>query len=177
MGIFNKKIITQKVYGENKNSIRFLLRAILIYFMWAIFYHYTVDIININDPLNRAVSNFSYKMLSIFQQNFALESSNGDYFLLYSNIKLVRVGDSCNGLELYVIFISFYLAQLNFYSNITRIFVGILLIFFSNSMRISLLAILSLHNSKYLNFHHKYTFVLFVYSVIIFIWIWPKRKS
>lgn len=91
----------------------------------------------------------------------------------------VCVGTGCSGLELFFIFAAFILI---YQGNRRHMWwflpVGLGAILVLNIIRITLLSVINHHYPQYLDFNHKYTFVLIVYGAIFALWlIWVNRLS
>jgi exosortase family protein XrtF len=163
-------------YQENRQPIHFLLRAGLIYLVWTIAYHGFLLAMGINDPLTKVVSVTSSKILSLFDKNITLKIIKQANYIYFSDKPLVRIGNACNGLELYVLFLAFYLALNKFIASWRWVLLGIFGIFVLNIGRIAALAWVVLKIPHQLDFHHKYTFALIVYSWIFLIWFLSARR-
>jgi exosortase family protein XrtF len=163
-------------YKENRHPINFLLRAGLIYLVWAIAYHGFMLAMGINDPLTKLVSVTSSKFLSLFDKNITLKIIKKANYIYFSDKPLVRIGNACNGLELYVLFVAFYIALNKFIASWKWVLLGIFGIFVLNIGRIAALAWVVLKIPHQLDFHHKYTFAVVVYSWIFLIWFLSARR-
>jgi len=94
-------------------------------------------------------------------------------YLAISNQPVLAVYEGCNSLNVIIVFISFLFAFGPF-SKAMWWFVpmGVLIIYFSNLMRIILLFIVSVKLPDYLYFTHKYLFTAFIYAVVFVLWAW-----
>lgn len=89
----------------------------------------------------------------------------------------VTIATNCNGFSLMALYSGFIIAF--FIPVITKLWallIGNLVIFFLNTIRLALLAIVVKTNPAMLEFHHKYTFTLLMYGVIIFMWWYWSAK-
>jgi exosortase/archaeosortase family protein len=163
-------------YQENRQPIHFLLRAGLIYLVWTIAYHGFLLAMGINDPLTKAVAVISFKFSSLFDNNITLKFIQNLNYIYFQDKPLICIGHECNGLELYVLFVAFYLALNKFIASWKWILLGIFGIFVLNIGRIAALAWVVLKIPHQLDFHHKYTFALVVYSWIFLIWFLSARR-
>jgi len=163
-------------YYENRQPIRFLIRAGLIYLLWTISYRWFLLEIGINDPLTRLVAHTSASFSSSFSKSITLKLIQNSNYIYYQDKPLVFVGSACNGLELYVLFVAFYLALGKFLVSWRWILLGVFGIFVLNIGRISALAWVVLKIPHQLDFHHQYTFALVVYSWILLIWFLSARR-
>ena len=89
------------------------------------------------------------------------------------------VGDSCNGISLFILFTGFIVAYKgNWKYKLVYIFLGIISIELMNVLRLVGLAILDTYNRAWTEFNHSYTFTIFIYSVIFILWIiWVNKFS
>jgi exosortase/archaeosortase family protein len=83
------------------------------------------------------------------------------------------IGDACNGVGLFAVFIIFMMA----FPGPTRhkpwfAALGILTIHLINAVRIAALCIVTTINYEWLTFNHDYTFYVVVYGWVIGLWIW-----
>lgn len=108
----------------------------------------------------------------------ATPDRNGPYVLLIENdATVLSVFEGCNGINVAIIFISFLLA----FGRPTKrllwfIPLGLLIIHFTNLLRIGLLFYVTKNMSDYLYFTHKYLFTAIIYLAVFFMWyLWLSR--
>lgn len=94
----------------------------------------------------------------------------------------VVIGNPCDGLSLFILFVSFLAVfKGKIWFKTLFIGLGIVLIHFLNVGRVLALALIVVYSPESLDFHHKYSFTLFVYLVIFFLWYWRiniyKKKA
>ena len=94
----------------------------------------------------------------------------------------VVIGNPCDGLSLFILFVSFLAVfKGKIWFKTLFISLGIVLIHFLNVSRVLALALIVVYSPESLDFHHKYSFTLFVYLVIFFLWYWRiniyKKKA
>ena len=91
----------------------------------------------------------------------------------------VWIGDPCDGIELFALFIGFLLAFPTNYKNLWWFLpLGVLAIHFLNLLRVVGLSILQYYKPELLEFNHTYTFTILVYGFVMFLWyIWASRFS
>jgi exosortase family protein XrtF len=89
------------------------------------------------------------------------------------------IGDPCDGLTLFAVFSFFVIAfpgKIN--HKLWFIPAGIILIHTMNIVRISLLCIVLVNHSDWLNFNHTYLFQVIMYGFVFLLWfIWIKKFS
>lgn len=84
----------------------------------------------------------------------------------------VIIGTPCDGLSLFILFTSFLLVfSGKWWFKIIYILLGIGLIHFLNVLRVVALALVVKYSPESLDFHHSYTFTLFIYSIIFLVWM------
>ena len=95
------------------------------------------------------------------------------------NHRGVCIGNGCSGLELFVLFFGFiFLMRGRLVDKLWFVplgFIGILLL---NVIRIVSLILIQVYKPEYLDFNHKYTFVIIVYGAIFGLWLlWVNKFS
>jgi exosortase/archaeosortase family protein len=170
-------LIGIEIYSKNKYFIQFLAKSLIIYFTWSFLYHSVLVSWGINDPLTGWVASGANKICQVFDSKIHLKIIDKKNFIYLGDRPLVFIDDPCNGLELYVLFIAFYVAIGKLLYSIKWMFFGIIGIFILNVARISGLAWVVLYRPADLDFHHKYTFALVVYSWILLVWVFSLQKK
>jgi exosortase family protein XrtF len=89
------------------------------------------------------------------------------------------IGDPCNGLSLFALFISFIIAYPGSWKHkLWFIPVGITLIHTMNIIRITFLCIIVLKKPEWLEFNHTYLWQVFMYGFVFLLWFtWIKKFS
>lgn len=167
----------KKIYRKNKYYLQFFGKCLILYFSWSLVYHGLLFNLGINDPLTDLVSSSAFNFCLLFEPNISLKIIDNKNFIYYGGKSLVFIDDPCNGLELYILFVAFYVAVGKLFSSLKWIFLGIVGIFILNVARISGLAWIVLYRPTDLDFHHKYTFALVVYSWILLVWVVSLQKK
>lgn len=167
---------------ENKRLVRFLIVGAGIFIGWYLLYYIILPEKNVLDaPLIRLQSYASVLLLNLlgYDATYVDISSVFTCSVAINNQASVKVGGECGGLELLVLFVGFVLAfGGNWRKMLWFIPAGILLIIFLNILRIASLAAINLHYPEYLDFNHKYTFVIIVYAAIFGMWwYWVNQES
>ena len=87
------------------------------------------------------------------------------------------IGEACNGLKLMGIFACFIISYGKFnYKKIIFIIAGIVLIHFTNVIRVAGLTYIEAIYPEYLDFNHNVTFQVIIYSVIFGLWwVWINK--
>lgn len=119
--------------------------------------------------------------LNGYEAHYTIALKPGETYI-YLNHELlpqVRIGSSCNGLELLVLFALFILCYPgNFFFKILYMSGGIIVVHTLNILRNYWLTLLSFHHSVYFNFYHRYLFIFIIYGLIFILWIlWANYFS
>lgn len=186
LGFSMKRVFRNKVIG-------FLVTALLLFVSWQFLYIY---FINTQTDLDGLVSkNLAYsanELLHFFGYNSIVdiqflfeEGKEVRYIILRmidSNLPGVRIGDACNGLNLFGLFlivIAAFPTRENKSKNLHKLWyipLGILLIHLVNMIRVTILTVIATYNYEALNFNHDVTFKLITYTFIFFLWyIWMTK--
>jgi len=89
----------------------------------------------------------------------------------------VGVGNPCNGLEVMVLFIGFVLlAPGSWKRKWWFLLLGLSIIYLANAVRVMVLGITFLESPSSFDFHHKYTYKIAVYGVVVLLWMWWVEK-
>jgi len=165
---------------KNKLLYRFIGLGAGIFIAWFLLYHIILEDEEVLDaPIIVFQSYVSKGIISFFGYDVEMVRKTGLFSasLVLDNQAAVLVGTECGGLELIVLFVGFIIA----YGGNKKVLLwfiplGIATILLLNILRISALAIMALEYPQYLDFNHKYTFVIIVYGAIFWLWlVWINR--
>ncbi len=147
---------------------RFAIRAVSLIILWkALYWGFILPFTSLNPWLTNKVG---ASAAGVFNWLGASSSFDGLY-LYVSNTKSVLIGDPCNGLELFVLFIGFIvITPGKWIHKIVYGFLGLSILFFVNVVRVYLLGFNYLKSPATFEFNHKYTYLLFVYAIIGVLW-------
>lgn len=159
------------------SSIKFLLLFLGLYVSWELLYdlflkdRLLVDLFIVNN-----LGTIAKEILGLL----GYVSSYDKRILTIEGYPGVMIGDPCNGLELLALFTFFIVAfpkrKWNYKVGYTLL--GIVIIHCSNIIRVVALALINLYAPSSLDFNHSYTFTVFVYSIIFFLWMfWVNLKQ
>lgn len=96
-----------------------------------------------------------------YQYHFGIEGTSG-----------VVIGNPCDGLSLFILFTAFLIVfKGKWWFKLLFTGIGILMIHFLNVIRVVSLALIVKYYPESLDFHHSYTFTLFVYGCIFLLWM------
>jgi len=170
------KSVLNKINPKDKFIATFILKGALLYLAWFLLYEKWllkdgwVD----NFLINHLVSATAF-MLDIFgfitfqyADAVGVDGTHG-----------VLIGHNCNGLSLFALFTGFILIfPGKFIHKLFFIPIGLALIHFLNILRLMGLAIVIVYYPNSLDFNHKYTFAIVIYSFVFFLWfLWVKKFS
>jgi exosortase/archaeosortase family protein len=163
----------------------FLTRAIVVFIIWKLLYHVLLFPIRIPDKdltgLTATSTTLLYRNLLNEPLVVSREETKGNIaksVLYVNNTKAISIADSCNGLELYVLYIAFLIClPTSLKRQLAFAVVGVLVIFILNAFRCFGLAWLFLNNYTWANFAHHYIFKMIIYGLMFYTWIvYSKNK-
>jgi exosortase/archaeosortase family protein len=178
-------ILIKKIKRMNFKSFiqpaRFLISGLALYFLWIIIYEGIIKPAGWIDPwLTNTVAIFSVKALSIGGVPVSQQlSSTGNYIISNNSETLLIIDYVCDGLELYIVFMIFICVFPGPSKHkIWFIPSGFIVIFLVNLLRVISLILIQIHSPQHLNFNHKYTFAIIIYSIIFLMWFyWANNIS
>lgn len=187
----------RKIIGNYTNVFpiviqKFLFRSLVLFVVWKCIYLFLLREKRLIDkPLTNLVSSQSVYFLNKINQtkdfNFrpsvsyheldGLTHFTENNLILLNNHVIIIMLDSCNGLELFVLYFGFILAMpAATYRKVIFSVFGIALIHLMNLMRCIGLAELAINWKNAFDIAHHYVFKIIVYSTIFFLWYWYCRK-
>lgn len=169
----------------------FLSLAILLFTVWHFSYYY---LINPHTGIDKAISlnlaEISNQLLCWMGYDSVVDYYPTEEYIIVrmqdSWLPGVRIGDPCNGLNLFGLFAVVLIAfptsfKRKYRINLHKLWyipLGILLIHIVNVIRVAVLAIIASYNYEALNFNHDVTFKVITYSFIFLLWyLWIKQYS
>lgn len=162
---------------QYKKLVLFLVSALGLYITWYMIYElYIHPDGRLDNWLNQFSAQCGAIALSLF--GFKAEATTLATIAV-SQKKIIRIGDSCNGLEFFALFAGFVaLFPGQWKRKVVFIPIGILLIFLLNIIRI-LVLVLNYYYSRYtFAFNHKYTYSFIIYAIIFGMWmLWVNKFS
>lgn len=163
----------------------FLTKALALFIVWKLLYHLLLFPTRVPDE---QLTKFTAEGSVILYHNLMGEKlatvkdivspEGSPYVAVYnSNQKLVAIADSCNGLELIVLYIGFLCC---FPVNVKRLIVYILLgtigIIALNIFRCYGLTWMYLNDYHLADFFHKYIFKMAIYGLIFLTWVKYSKR-
>lgn len=160
--------------------LRFLLVAASLYAGWYLLYSF---VLHPSGALDHAVIDslihWSGAILTTLGYALIPEPVNADNIrtIGIEGGHLLWIGDPCNGVGLFAVFLIFLLAYGGPWKH--KLWfgtLGILSIHLINALRVAALCIVVSINYEWLNFNHDYTFYVIVYGWVFLLWyLWVKR--
>jgi exosortase family protein XrtF len=158
---------------SNGKPISFVLKMLGIYLSLQLFYDYVISphtaldfwlINSIIDTAEFGLETLGYNLIpknSLYQYHMGIEGTTG-----------VVIGNPCDGLSLFILYSAFLLVfKGKWWVKLLFVALGIILIHFLNVIRVIGLALVVKYSPESLDFHHSYTFTLFVYLFIFLLWM------
>lgn len=171
---------------------KFFFRSFLLFISWKITYLFFLLPSRIADgPLTQNVGTQTVNLLnSVYHtNNFAsIPFVSIKYFegqiintnvsrIEYGGQKVMQISDSCNGLELFVLYLGFIIIMpASFIRKFFYSVFGLTFIHLLNILRCFGLAYTQIYFNQYFDFAHHYVFKMVVYSSIFVLWIIFSRK-
>ena len=164
-----------------KNKItRFFVFAFVLYLSWYLLYEFVIKPYTLIDEklITLIITNTAFILklfgLTVYQR---LEDKNVQLIGI-DGAHPIWIGSACNALTLFMFFALFVIA---FPGSVKRklwfIPLGIVIIHFTNVLRIICLATINYVAPQYVEFNHTYTFTLLVYGIIFLLWMWWVKSS
>jgi len=165
----------------NNPFARFLITGIVLYVIWSLIYHFWLDPIDIIDRpvIDSLIGITGYILRAVGYETIPIQDPSIQVRVAgIDGTTGVWVGDPCNGISLFALFIIFVVAYPGKWKHrLWFIPIGLLSIHLLNAVRIASLAIVLKYHPEWLNFNHDYTFTILVYSWVFFLWYTWTRMS
>ena len=159
---------------------RFLLTAALLYLAWYLLYAFVIHPWGgLDHAVIGSLISVAGHILTLLGYDLIPEPVNADNIrtIGVEGGHLLWIGDPCNGVGLFAVFLIFLLAYGGPWKH--KLWfgaVGIASIHLINAIRVAALCIVVSINYEWLNFNHDYTFYVVVYGWVFFLWyIWVRR--
>jgi len=165
---------------QNHELIRFLASAFLLLVLWVLLTTFLPGFVaDMHYFIIKPQADVSAYFLRLF--GYVLDQDymvNGcDARIVFAGSGAICIGSGCSGLELFLLFFGFILLMRGRLKDklwfVPLGFLGILVL---NIIRIILLSVIYYHTPQYLEFNHKYTFMIIVYGAIFGLWVlWVNK--
>lgn len=164
----------------------FLIKALIFFIVWKVVFYACIIPTGANNFITEVVSHgtklggrlLGYTTrVEIIETDDSISRVNG--IVYFDEVPGVMVADACNGLELFALYVGFFVCFPG--SVLPKILFsvgGTLLLFTLNIMREVVLAINYMYFETSFDFNHKYTYAIAVYLVVFLIWkYWLNNYS
>lgn len=165
---------------KHKPLFKFMVIAFSCYATWFIIYEsWLMPEGKVDFWLTDLITKNAICILKVVGYNVSHQIEWTKHYISGPLGKILGIANACNGLVLYPIFIGFIIASPGKIKNkLVMILVGSIGIYTMNLLRVIVLCIIQIEGPEYLDFNHKYTFVVLVYGFIFFLWmIWINKYS
>ena len=124
----------------------------------------------------------SGRILSLFYDNIYVIPANANdvrcALIMSGSRRIIGVADPCNGLDLYVLYLSFlFCFPGTWRRRLAFIAVGLPYIFIINAIRCALIAWLNIEHPRWVDISHHYIFTAIVYLLVFFLWNLYTRRA
>jgi exosortase family protein XrtF len=166
----------------NRRFIVFIITTVGLYLLWFVLYEF---FLKPNGKLDHLITeNISIaicSMLSDYNCYYTIGNHPGETYIFFGDnvLPVVRIGASCNGLEMLILFAIFIICYPgNFLVKIIYTSIGLVIIHALNIFRNYILALLAFNQSPSFELFHRYIFIFLLYGVIFILWVlWAKILS
>lgn len=170
----------KQVASQNRDLIRFLGSAFLLLLMWVLITTFLPGFVtDMHYLIIKPQADISATLLRFlgFEISQTYQVNNCEASIIFVEHGTICIGSGCSGLELFILFFGFILLMRGRLKDkawfIPAGFLGILIL---NIIRIVALSAIYYYNPEYLEFNHKYTFVVVVYGAIFGLWVlWVNK--
>lgn len=169
---------------KEKQLVRFLALAAILYGLWFTLYEFLLKPNGTLDHLltgNITIAICRLLDLVGYNTSYTIARKLGETYIYldHNPIPVIRVGASCNGLELLVLFSIFVICYPGKWKvKIPFLLAGNVAIHLLNILRNFFLSLMSIHRYAYFEFFHRYVFVFMVYGSIFLLWmLWANKYS
>ena len=170
----------KSILKENRELVKFLGLAFLLLLAWvlvtAFFPSFVADMHYYIIKPQADISAYFLRLFGyVLDQDYMVNGCEAR--LVFAGKGSICIGSGCSGLELFLLFFGFILLMRGRLADklwfVPLGFLGILIL---NIIRITALSAIYYHYPQYLDFNHKYTFVIIVYGAIFGLWVlWVNK--
>lgn len=159
--------------SKQRSGIIFMVKMVLSYsillgiYEWYLSPHTRIDFYIIQQIISQGEW-----ILNILGYSTLNSDLNNPNLMGVSNSTGVIIGGPCDGLSLFILYSTFILSfSGKWWTKGISIIIGVGIIHLLNVLRVVALALIVVYAPSQLDFHHSYTFTLFVYGVVFSLWI------
>jgi len=171
---------------QHRALIQFLVLAFLLLLAWVLISSFYPSLVaDMHFYIIKPQADISAYFLRLFgyeiDQDYMVNGCEAR--LVFAGYGGICIGSGCSGLELFILFFGFILLMKGrLKDKLWFVPLGFLAILVLNIIRIIALSAIYYHHPQYLDFNHKYTFVIIVYGAIFGLWVlwvnkFANRKS
>jgi exosortase family protein XrtF len=173
------------LFVKYKLVIKFILTFLLVYITFSMLYKYYLQFSDGSkfypDYMTHLVAKQTESVLNTlgYAAQVLPHPDEPSMKVILNNIYLARVIEGCNSISVIILFISFILAfAANFKATFFYIFLGSVLIYTVNLLRIVLITIGLYHYPNQTDVFHTVVFPGIIYGLVFLLWIfWVNRFS
>lgn len=168
------------MWKENRTTILFLLKFGLFFGGLSALYSSWIDTYNeAPDPMTQWVSSRTVSLMNLvgFEVYDGLTPEEVSTTIYLDNQSSIRVFEGCNGIAVFILFLSFIWAFDSRWQTVIYSAVGVVIIHLTNLVRLAGLTWISVHRPEMMYFTHKYLFTLVIYAVVFGIWVIFVRNA
>jgi exosortase family protein XrtF len=169
---------------KKNKMLRFVLIFGLSMIFWFIAYELYLKQLSIPDKyLTKALSQHVCMITEWTGKTCSYTDANkpGETYIFIEPLlrQTIRIGNSCNGLEIYIIFVLFIIAYPGRWQyKFPYIFGGLTIIYSINVLRTYWLTMMAYYKYPHYDIFHRYVFIVLVYGLVFSLWmIWANKYS
>lgn len=171
----------KKYIQQYRPFLMFLGSFFLSYILLTFVYQKYLEFFDAKTPdgITTMVSHQTAWFLQFFGSESTIYPVLKEWYLSYNGNVIVRIVEGCNGISVFILFISFIIAfSSEFKRTVLFIVLGTLLIYVLNVLRIAALTVLLYRFPQYSHLLHGVLFPLVIYGVVFILWfIWVSKFS
>ncbi len=166
----------KQILKENKKILIFCGRVVLLLVLFSFLNRQFFEPSGLHQVLIDFLGSTTTGILSWFGYQY----DYGESLIFLNDEPILEIGSSCDGLSFMILFLSFVIAypSRDIPSKLIFILIGVLTIHVLNTIRTLLLILNFTYNAESFDFNHKYTFVIIVYGIVLWMWmIWARKNA
>ncbi len=165
----------KQLFQTYKSTLIFISRFLILYFSLAFIYNYYLGLYSgQTDPLTIWVGesvSYIYKFLDVNVQTTPLLHESG-LKLIINNQYVARIVEGCTAISVIILFIAFIVSLgTSFKTSLIYAFIGSILIFVFNILRIVFLGYVLYAMPQYQMLAHQIIFPVLIYGLVIILWL------
>lgn len=155
----------------------------MFFLIWQVSYLFVLSPSRVPDKaLTDVTTNVSAAVLGWFYPNVSVIYSDKlakrQDMITRDGKKIIAVGDACNALEIYVLYVAFlfcFPAKLK--KRLLFMLIGLPYIFCINIARVVAITYLNMYHRGWVDISHHYIFTILVYLLVFYLWMLFTRKT